>query len=104
MSASNVFSIVELKLEIFFTILQYAACIEPRKTTNVCHNYDEIDLKNCHPSDIINGFKEVQRKGSDLEDYIDPENGLLHRLSNQAIIDYADIVKIFGKKNNLISH
>ena len=38
----------------------------------------------------------MQRKGSDLEDCIDPENGLLHRLSNQAIIDYADI-KILEK-------
>ena len=53
-------------------------------------------MKNCQTSDIIEGFKEVQRKGSDLEDYIDPENGLLYRLSNQAIIDYADI-KILEK-------
>ena len=60
--------------------------------TRIFLNYDEVDLKNCHPSDIIRGFKEVQSKGSDLEDYIDPENGLLDRLYNQMIIDNSDIV------------
>ena len=57
----------------------------------ICQNYDEVDLKNCHPSDIIRGFKEVQSKGSDLEDYIDPENGLLNRLYNQRIIDNSEV-------------
>ena len=55
--------------------------------TQICQNYDDVDLKNCHSSDIIRGFQEVQSRGSDLEDYIDPENGLLNRLYNQRIID-----------------
>jgi hypothetical protein len=65
--------------------------VEPWKTQ--IKNYDTFDLKNCLPSDIVSGFNEVRK---DLKDYIDPENGLLHRLSNQAIIDYADI-KILEK-------
>ena len=58
--------------------------------TQICQNYDEVVLKNCHPSDIIRGFKEVQSKGPDLEDYIDPENGLLNRLYNLRIIDNSE--------------
>ena len=54
-------------------------------------NYEKIRLKNCRSSDIIKGFKEVQCKGSDLEDYIDPENGLLNRLYYQKIIDNSEI-------------
>ena len=42
-------------------------------------------MKNCPVSNIVRGFKKVQRK--DLEDYIDPENGLLNRLCNHVIID-----------------
>ena len=34
---------------------------------------------------------EIQSKGSDLEDYIDPENGLLNRLYNQRIIDDSEV-------------
>ena len=56
-----------------------------------CPNYIAVDLKNCQPSDIIRGFQEVQSKGSDLEDYIDPDNGLLNRLYNQKIIDNSEI-------------
>ena len=57
----------------------------------IYQNYDEVDLKNCDSSDIIRGFKEVQCNGSDLEDYIDPENGLLNRLYNQRIIDNSEV-------------
>ena len=57
----------------------------------ICLNFDKIDLKNCQLSHIIRGFKEVQCKGSDLEDYIDPENGLLNRLLQQRIIDNSEI-------------
>ena len=57
----------------------------------ICQNYDKVDLKNCHPSDIIRGFREVQSKGPDLEDYIDPENGLLNRLYNQRVFDYSEV-------------
>ena len=58
---------------------------------HICQNYDEVDLKNCQPSDIIKGFRGVQSKGPDLEDYIDPENGLLNRIYNQKIIDNSEI-------------
>ena len=50
----------------------------------------EIDLENCHPSDIIKGFNAV-KQGPDLEDYIDPENGLLSRLRENSIIDDSEI-------------
>ena len=77
--------------------------IEPRKTY-AFQNYNSIDLENCHHSDIINGFMEVQSKGSDLEDYIDPENELLNRLYNQRIIDNSEVdilesVKPYQKLN-----
>ena len=50
-----------------------------------------IDLKNCPPSDIIiKGFNEV-KDGQDLEDYIDPENGLLSQLQKNSIIDDSEI-------------
>ena len=64
--------------------------VDPGRS-QICLNYYEVDLENCLPADIIRGFKEVQRKGSDLEDYIDPENGLLNRLYNQRIIDNSEV-------------
>ena len=76
--------------------------VDPGRS-QICQNYDKVDLKNCQPSDIIRGFKEVQSKGSDLEDYIDPENGLLNRLYNQQIIDNSevDILKKITPYQNL---
>ena len=59
--------------------------------TQIFQNYDAVNLMNCLPSDIIRGFQEVQNKGRDLEDYIDPENGLLDRLLNQRIIKHFEI-------------
>ena len=73
----------------------------------IFQNYDKVDLKNCLPSDIIKGFNEVQSNGSDLEDYIDPENGLLNRLYNQRIIgkseiDCLEILKPYQKLNGTL--
>ena len=45
---------------------------------------------NCSLSRIVSGFKAVQSKGLDLEDYIDPENGLLNRLIDYRIIAYSE--------------
>ena len=54
--------------------------------------YENIDLKNCLSSEIIKGFKEVMKnKRKDLEDCIDPENGLLNRLYEQRIIEDSEI-------------
>ena len=46
-------------------------------------------MKNCPASYIVTGFKKVPRK--DLEDYIDPENGLLERLGCHEIIGNQEI-------------
>ena len=51
-------------------------------------------MKNCHSSDIIKGFRELRRKGHDLEDYIDPENGLLHKLGSHKILDFSEIATL----------
>ena len=67
----------------------YTALTEPERTRIVNPQYDKIDLKKYAPSDIVSGFKKVQRK--DLEDYIDPENGLLDRLGSQGIIGISEI-------------
>ena len=62
-----------------------------REKTEIHQNYDNIDLENCQPSDIIQGFKAVRSKGRDLEDYLDPDNGLLDRLASHGIIDNSKI-------------
>ena len=49
-------------------------------------------MKNCRSSVIIKGFKKVsKRNGKDLEECIDPENGLLHRLNEQGVIEIYEI-------------
>ena len=53
--------------------------------------YDNIDPENCPTSVIIKGFRIVQSKGHDLEDYIDPESGLLDRLCSHRIIGNSEI-------------
>ena len=68
-------------------------------------NYEKICLKNCRPSDIIKGFKDVSKV--DLEDCIDPENGLLNRLRDHGIIDndeinYLERMKIYRSRNSNI--
>ena len=69
---------------------QYTAYIEPCENGSVfqCH-YDKIDLKDCPASHIVSGFEKVPRK--DLEDYIDPENGLLDRLGSYRILNHQEI-------------
>ena len=75
-------------------MLQYTAHIElgkPRKIEPMeKQQYDKIDVKKSHPSDIVIGFKEVH-SGPDLTDYIDPENGLLDKLGTHKIIDNSEI-------------
>ena len=60
------------------------------RKAHIFQNYDSIDLENCQPSDIISGFKAVKSKGPDLEDCIDPENGLLYRLLDHKIINNSE--------------
>ena len=43
------------------------------------------DMEHMTSSNIIQGFNDVSQ-GRDLEDYMDPENGLLRRLSKNKII------------------
>ena len=74
------------------TILLFTALVEPSESGFADQHYDNIDLKNCPISNIVSGFKKVQRK--DLEDYIDPENGFLNRLGNHGIIDNHEIKKL----------
>ena len=54
-------------------------------------NYDSLDLQTCNPSDIIQGFEGVKSNGKELEDYIDPENGLLTSLGRRRIIEDSEI-------------
>ena len=78
-------SFVMMMIMMILYLLFHTVPIEPRKT-RIFQNYENIDLKNCNPSDIIQGFKKVKSKGKELEDYIDPENGLLTALGNREII------------------
>ena len=68
-------------------------------------NYEKIQLENCRSQDIIKGFKNVSKV--DLEDYIDPENGLLDRLGDRRIIDSGEIhclekIKEYRSRNKRI--
>ena len=55
------------------------------------HHAKFSDLEhNMSSSNIIQGFNEVSQ-GRDLEDYMDPENGLLRRLSEHKIITHSDM-------------
>ena len=80
---------------LFVLLIFYTVYIE-REKTEIHPNYDDIDLENCQPSDIVEGFKAVRSKGQDLEYYLDPENGLLDRLASHGIINNSEI-KILQK-------
>ena len=70
--------------------LYYTVSSAPERI-RILQNYDRIDFKTCIPSDIIQGFKKVKSGGKELEDYIDPENGLLTALGNRSIINESEI-------------